>query len=91
MIPLGATPPGQSEIWSGGKGYSALSKISALLKPQDQIVLCNILDIRLGSLIPLQRCSQCILQPLPTGQSLYLTEPQSTGAVEYTDCISAEG
>ena len=45
------------------KGYSAFPKSPALLKPYHQIVLCHIRDILWNSLTPLQRYSQCILQP----------------------------
>ena len=49
------------------KRYSASPKAQALLKPHHQIVLCHILDTCWGSLTPLQKCSQCILQPQLTG------------------------
>ncbi len=46
------------------KGYSAFPKAPALLEPHHQIVLCHIQDSRWGGILtPLQRCSQCILQP----------------------------
>ena len=45
------------------KGYSTFSKAPALLEPYYQIVLGHKLETRWGRLIPLQRCSQYILQP----------------------------
>ena len=55
------------------KGYSAFPKAPALLEPHHQIASCHIQDTRYGGggLTPLQRCSQCILQPQLTGQSLF--------------------
>ena len=51
------------------KGYSAFLKAPASLEPRHQIVQCHIQDTRRGEgLTPLQRRSQCILQPQPTGQ-----------------------
>ena len=52
------------------KGYSAFPKAPALLKPHHQIVECYIQDSRWGSLTPLQRCSQRILQPQSAGQKI---------------------
>ena len=49
------------------KGYSVFPKAPALLKTHQQIVLCHIQDLRWGILTALQRCSQCIPQPQPTG------------------------
>ena len=49
------------------KGYSAFPKAPALT-----IRLFSVISrtfVREGGLTPLQRCSQCILQPQPTGQS----------------------
>ena len=56
------------------KKYSAFPKAPALLKPHSEIVLCYIQDTHweVGNLIPMQRCSRCILQPLPTG--LYINQ-----------------
>ena len=53
------------------KGYSAFPKAPALLETHHQIVYCHIQDTRwVGwGLTPLQRSSQCILQPQPTGQA----------------------
>ena len=53
------------------KGYSAFPKAPALLWPHHQTVQCHIQDTHWegGGLIPLQRCSQCVLQRQPTGQS----------------------
>ena len=48
-------------------GYSTFSKAPALLEPHYQIVLGHVSDISRGSITPLQRCNQCILQPQPTG------------------------
>ena len=50
------------------KGCSVFPKAPALLGPHHQIVYCHIQDTRWGGLAPPQRCSQCILQPQPTGQ-----------------------
>ena len=47
------------------KEYSKLPKTQALLEPRQQIVLFHIQDM--GSPISLQRCSQYIRQPKPTG------------------------
>ena len=45
------------------KRYSAFLKAPASLEPHHQIAKCHIQDTgREGSLTPLQRCSQCILQ-----------------------------
>ena len=52
------------------KGYYAFSKAPASMEPQHHIVLCHIQDTRWEGLAPLQRCSQCILQPQPTGQKI---------------------
>ena len=38
------------------------------MEPQHQIDFCHIQDTHWGGLTPLQRSSQCILQPLPTGR-----------------------
>ena len=51
------------------KGCSTFSKAPALLKHYRQIVLCLIQDTRCGGITLLQRCSQCILHPQPTGQN----------------------
>ena len=51
------------------KGYSAFPKAPVLLEPHHQIVLCHIQDTRWRDLTPLQRCSQCMLQLQPTGQT----------------------
>ena len=45
------------------KGYSAFPKPPVLLELHYQIVSCHIQDTCWRSLIPLQRCSWCILQP----------------------------
>ena len=46
----------------------AFSKVSALLKPHHQIIQCHIPNTRwVRGLTPLQRCSQCIVHPQPTG------------------------
>ena len=50
-------------------GCFAFPKVLALLEPQHQIVLCHIRTLIGRGLISLQRCSRCILQPQPTGQS----------------------
>ncbi len=53
------------------KGFSAFSKAPASLERQHQIVWCHILDTHGGGgLTSLQRCSQYILQPQPTGQEI---------------------
>ena len=52
------------------KGFSTLRK--ALLEPHHQIVYCYTQDTLLGSLIPLQRSSQCILKPQMTGLFIVL-------------------
>ena len=49
------------------KGYSAFPKAPALLAPSDCLVSYQ--DTLGEGLTPLQRYSQCILQPLLTGQS----------------------
>ena len=57
------------------KGCSTFPKAPALLELQHQIVWCHIQDIRWWwGLTPLQRCCQCILQPQPTGQKLFLSK-----------------
>ena len=48
--------------------YYTLPKAPALLKPHDQLVQFHIQDIHWGSLILLQRGSQCILRSQLTGQ-----------------------
>ena len=53
------------------KGYSAFPEASALLEPHHQIVLCHISTLIGTCLNPRQRCRRCILQPKPTGQSMY--------------------
>ena len=53
------------------KGYSAFPKAPALLEPHHQTLWG-------GGPTPLQRCSQCILQPQPTGQLIYLTNRWDT-------------
>ena len=56
------------------KEYSAFPKSPALLDPHHQIVYCHILDTRWGwggGLTPLERCSQCILQPQLTRQRFF--------------------
>ena len=46
-----------------------IHKTPAKLEPQHQIVWCHKLGHSLvGGLVPLQRSSQCILQPQPSGQ-----------------------
>ena len=50
------------------KGYSAFPKAPALLEPHHQIFQCHTQETRWESLIPLQRCSRCILQPQPTSR-----------------------
>ena len=51
------------------KRCSAFPKVLTLLEPHHKIIQYYILDTRWrGSLIPLQYCSQCVLQSLPTGQ-----------------------
>ena len=53
------------------KRYSAFPKAPALLETHHQIVLYHISRTLVGDVfIPLQRCSQCSLQPQPTGQVL---------------------
>ena len=49
------------------KGYSAFPKASELLEPHHQIYLVSYPGHSLEGLTPLQRSSQCILQPQPTG------------------------
>ena len=46
------------------EGYSAFPKVSTLLEPHHQIVLCHIQDTRCRRLTFLPRYSRCILQPL---------------------------
>ena len=66
MLPL------RARVYLGAmaiNGYSAFPKTPALLEPHHQIVQCHIQDTRYGGgLTPLQRYSQCILQPQLTGQ-----------------------
>ena len=51
------------------KGYSAFPKAPASLESHHQIVSYHIQDTHWGrGLTPLERSSQCILQPQPTGQ-----------------------
>ena len=55
------------------KRYSTFPKAPALLEPHHQIVSCHIQNTCWWSLIPLQRCSRCILQPqLPEPDRIYL-------------------
>ena len=64
MVPL------QARVDMGAmamKRYSAFPKTPELLESHHHIV-CYIWDTCCKGLTPLQRCSQCILQPQPTGQ-----------------------
>ena len=64
----GATTLGKSGPGSdGNKGVLCILKVPVLLETHHQIVLFHIQDTHYGSFTPLQRCSQCILQPHPTG------------------------
>ena len=73
------------------KGYSAFPKAPAGTSPS--IVLCHIQDTRWGGdLTPLQRRSQCILQPQPTERTIFWVfvmtrpriEPRSPGPLANT-------
>ena len=67
-------PPRRSRVNLGVmaiKGCSIFPKAPELLGPHHQTVQCQILDTRLEGLTPLQRCSQCILQPQATGQFIF--------------------
>ena len=52
------------------KEYVIFPTAPALVEPHHQIVWSHIQDTRWGSLNPLQKCSQCILQLQPTGSEL---------------------
>ena len=55
------------------KGYSEFLQTPALREPYHQIVYCHKQDTRWCwdcRIHRLQRCSRCILQPQPTGQSI---------------------
>ena len=49
-----------------------------------EMVKCHLQDTRWGSLTPLHRCSQCILQPQPTG-------PEDTRWRSLTSCRDSDG
>ena len=53
------------------KGYSAFPKAPASLEPHNQTAVISRTLVGGGGLTTLQRCSQCILQPQPTGQEFY--------------------
>ena len=52
------------------KGFSSFSKAPALMESPHQIAKCHIQDTRWRNLASLQRSSQCILQPQPTGPEM---------------------
>ena len=51
------------------KRYSTFLKVPVLLESHHQSVYCHIQDTCRARVIPLQRCSRCILQLQPTGPS----------------------
>ena len=62
----GATTEGRNE--PGSERYSVFLKAPALPESHHQIIEYHIQDSLLRSITPLQRSSQCILQPPPTEQ-----------------------
>ena len=77
LVLSGATTPGQSGPGSngneGGAPYSRKPRITGT-SPSDCLVSYPRHSFG-GGLTPLQRCSQCILQPQLTGQGLFLAKP----------------
>ena len=69
----GATTQAQSGPGSNGNvGVLHILQSSSITRPHHQIVQCHIHDTHWGSLTPLHRCSQCILQPQLIRQSSIL-------------------
>ena len=65
----GATTPGQSGPGSNvNKGVLYILQSSSITGTSPSDCLVSYLGHSLQGLTPLQRCSRCILQPLPTGK-----------------------
>ena len=71
----GATTPGQSRPGSNGnEGVLRIPQGPSVTRTSSSDCLVSYPGLSFwGSLIPQQRCSQCILQPQPTGQELIWT------------------
>ena len=72
------------------KEYSTFSKAPTLMEPHHRIVYCHIKDTHWGSLTPLQRCSWCILQPLPIGPGVkwYMNSVMEQSRTSYLELNS---
>ena len=66
-----ATTPGQSGPGSdNNEGVLRIPQSSSITATSSSDCLMSYPGHSFGSLIPLQRCSQCIVQPQPTGLML---------------------